>query len=545
MTTDPGPSTRSLARSSVVVGAGTLLSRLTGFVRVSVLAAVLGISLVTDAYNLANSTPNIVYELLLGGILTATLVPLFVKAVEEADPVASRAITTVSLALLFAGTLLGTLAAPWIIDVYSGLAGSSHGAGVTQHQIVQQQELATQLLRWFMPQMLFYGVTALATAMLNARRRFAAAAFAPALNNIVVIAALLAVARVSTHTPTLHSVLDDPVVVLLLGLGTTAGVVAMALVLVPAVRRAGGDFGWHWEPRHPAVRKLARLSGWTVGYVAANQVAFLVVLVLAYRSTGAVSVYLAAFTLYQLPHGLLAVSIMTALAPELARSHQRGDFAALRHHFASGLRMLVLVMVPAALGMAVLARPLVHALLDHGNFKHHFVSVTADTLAAFAVGLAAFSVYLYVVRTYTSIQNTRTPFVLNAVENGVNIATAFALWEWQGVAGLAWSWTIAYTVGAVAALLTLRRDLGGIEGRSIVATLWRVVVALVPAVASVVVIDRMIGDATFESSVAVLALGAVAGTVVFVGALQLLGISLIRMIRDILRRDAAPAAANA
>ena len=208
------------------------------------------------------------------------------KAVEEADPVASRAITTVSIALLFAAH------------------GGRHARGAVDHRRVLrsrrqlprrgrhappdrlQQELATELLRWFMPQMLFYGVTALATAMLNARRRFAAAAFAPVLNNVVVIAALLAVARASTHTPTVHSVLDDPVLVLLLGLGTTAGVVAMAVVLVPAVRRAGGDFGWLWESRHPAVRKLARLSGWTVGYVAANQVAFLVVLVLAYRIDG-------------------------------------------------------------------------------------------------------------------------------------------------------------------------------------------------------------------------------------------------------------------
>jgi len=279
--------------------------------------------------------------------------------------------------------------------------------------------------------------------------------------------------------------------------------------------------------------------------VVANQVAFLVVLVLAYRSTGAVSVYLAAFTVYQLPHGLLAVSIMTALAPELARSHQRGDIAALRRHFAAGLRMLLLVMVPAALGMAVLARPLVHALLDHGHFKHQYVSVTADTLAAFAIGLAAFSVYLYVVRTYTSIQNTRTPFVLNVVENGVNVATAFALWEWKGVTGLAWSWTIAYTVGAVVAVLTLRRDLGGIEGGSIVATLWRVVVALVPTAAVAVVVDRAIGTASFGASVAVLALAATAGAAAFVVTLQLLGISLIRMIRDILRRDGAAVGARA
>ena len=523
------PDARSLARSSAVIGAGTLLSRVTGFLRVSALAA-LGFGLVTDAYNLANSTPNIVYELLLGGILTATLVPLFVKSVEESDPVASRAITSVSLALLFAGTVLGTVAAPWIIDVYSGLAGTAHGA-----QGAAQQQLATELLRWFMPQMLFYGVTALATAMLNARRRFAAAAFAPVLNNVVVIAALLAVARVSTHTPTVRSVLDDPVLVLLLGLGTTAGVVAMALVLVPAVHRAGGDLRWHWEPRHPAVRRLARLSGWTVGYVAANQVAFLVVLVLAYRSTGAVSVYLAAFTFYQLPHGLVAVSVMTALAPELARSHQRGDLAMLRRHFAGGLRMIVLTMVPAALGLAVLARPLIRALLDHGDFSAHDVAVTADTLRAFAVGLAAFSVYLYVVRTFTSMQNTRTPFMLNLVENGTNIATAFALWEWNGVVGLAWSWTIAYTVGAAVALLRLRTDLGGIEGRSVVDTLWRVLVALVPTALVAVGVDRIVGSGSLVAAGTDLVCAAIAASAVYALTLHLLGIPIIRMFLDILR----------
>lgn len=523
------PDARSLARSSAVIGAGTLLSRITGFLRVSALAA-LGFGLVTDAYNLANSTPNIVYELLLGGILTATLVPLFVKSVEEADPVASRAITTISLALLFAGTVVGTLAAPWIIDVYSGLAGTAHGA-----RGVAQQELATQLLRWFMPQMLFYGVTALATAMLNARRRFAAAAFAPVLNNVVVIAALLAVARVTTHTPTVRSVLDDPVLVLLLGLGTTAGVVAMALVLVPAVHRSGSDFRWHWEPRHPAVRKLARLSGWTVGYVAANQVAFLVVLVLAYPSGGAVSVYLAAFTFYQLPHGLIAVSVMTALAPELARSHQRGDLASLRRHFAGGLRMLVLTMVPAALGLAVLARPLIRALLDHGDFSAHDVAETADTLRAFAIGLAAFSVYLYVVRTFTSMQNTRTPFLVNLVENGTNIATAFALWEWYGVVGLAWSWTIAYTVGAAVALLRLRAHLGGIEGRSVVATVWRVLVALVPTALVAVGVDRVVGSGSLVAAGADLVVAAIAASAVYALTLHLLGIPIIRMFLDILR----------
>ena len=206
-----------LARTSAVIGIGTLLSRVTGFLRVSALVA-LGLGPLTDAYNLANSTPNIVYELLVGGILTATLIPLFVEFHERDDPTATDAIATITLALLLVGTVAGTVMAPWIIDGYVAVAGVARGAGRAA-----QQELATDLLRWFMPQMLFYGITALATSLLNARRRFAAAAFAPVLNNVVVITVLIAIGRATSAPPTVQSVLDDPVLVLLLGLGTTAG----------------------------------------------------------------------------------------------------------------------------------------------------------------------------------------------------------------------------------------------------------------------------------------------------------------------------------
>ena len=146
------------------------------------------------------------------------------------------------------------------------------------------------------------------------------------LNNIVVICALIALPIVASEPPTVTSVLDDPTLVLLLGLGTTAGIVAMALVLLPALRNAGVHLRWVWEWRHPAVRHLARLSGWTIGYVATNQVAFWVALFVAYGTNGDASVYLAAFTFFQLPHGLFAVSIMTALAPELASRASRGDY---------------------------------------------------------------------------------------------------------------------------------------------------------------------------------------------------------------------------
>ncbi len=523
--------TQRLARSSAIIGLGTLLSRITGLLRVSALAA-LGFTALTDVYNVANSAPNIIYELLLGGILTATLVPLFVESHERNDPDATAAINTVAVVLLTVGSVLGVLAAPWIIGAYFKLAISS-----TVPHRAAREALATDLLRWFMPQMFFYGVTALASAMLNARRRFTTGAFAPVLNNLVVIAMLLAVGRATTAAPTVRSVLADPALSTLLGLGTTAGVIAMTLVLLPAVRRAGGAIRWLWAPRHPAVRRLVRLSGWTVGYVAANQVAFFVVLVLAGQaSSGSVSIYLAAFTFFQLPHGLLAVSVMTALGPELASRHQAADLDGLREHFTGGLRILLVVMIPAAGGLAVLARPLISALLEHGNFHESSVTPTADALRAFAVGLVAFSVYLYVVRTFSSMQDTRSPFMVNLVENGVNIATAFAFYQWLGIEGLAWSWTVAYCVAAVLALVRLRRRLGHLDGRMLGTTATRVVVALVPAGVAAAAIDHALGSATPSRSLVTLLVASAAAGIVFVPLLQWLGIDGFGMVRQVVRR---------
>ena len=516
-----------LVRSSAVVGLGTALSRITGFLRVSALAA-LGFARLTDVYNIANSTPNIVYELLLGGILTATLVPLYVEHYERDDQRATDAINSVAIASLAAITVLGFIAAPWIIDLYMLRL---HGAGKAA-----QQALATDLLRWFMPQVFFYGLTALATAMLNARRRFAAAAFAPVLNNVVVIAALLALPRIASEPPTVTSVLQDPALVLLLGLGTTAGIVAMALVLWPALRHAGARLHWVWEWRHPAVRQLARLSGWTVGYVATNQVAFWVALFLSYGHSGDASIYLAAFTFFQLPHGLFAVSIMTALAPELASRASRRDFDGLRAQFAMGFRLMGLVVIPAAAILFVLARPIVNALLDYGSFSSQNGTATAETLAAFAVGLFSFSAYLFTLRGFYAMQDTRTPFLLNALENGLNIVFAFALYPLFGVQGLALSWSIAYIVAMVASLAAMRRRLGRLEGRRTADTLGRVLAATAVLAALAWGVATAIGYSTPARAILATAAALLVGLVGFLATLQVLHVGELALLRDALRR---------
>jgi putative peptidoglycan lipid II flippase len=505
---------RRLVRSSAVVGVGTALSRATGFLRVSALA-LLGFGRLTDVYNIANSAPNIVYELLLGGILTATLVPLYVEHVERRDQRATDAINTVSIVLLLALTVVGILAAPWIIQLFTSdlPAGGNRAA---------QQALATDLLRWFMPQMFFYGITALATAMLNARHRFAAAAFAPVLNNVIVIAVLLALPRVASAPPSVQSVLDDPWLVVLLGLGTTAGIIAMALVLLPALHAAGETFRWVWDLRHPAVRKLARLSGWSVGYVIANQVAFLVALRLSYGQSGDTSVYLAAFTFFQLPHGLFAVSIMTALAPELASRAQRGDTDGLRSQFALGFRLMGLVVIPAAVILAVLARPIVNALLARGDFTVRSASLTAGTLLAFAVGLFFFSAYLFILRAFYAMQDTRTPFLLNCVENGINIVLAFALYSSMGVKGLALSWSIAYGVSALIALAALRRRLGRLEGRRTLTSAGRVVGASAVLGATAWLVAQAVGYSGANQALVATAAAVVVGGGLYLVVLRLL-----------------------
>jgi putative peptidoglycan lipid II flippase len=520
-------SERRLIRSSATVGLGTALSRITGFLRVSALAA-LGFARLTDVYNVANSTPNIVYELLLGGILTATLVPLYVEHVERDDPRASDAINSVAIAVLAVVTVLGIIAAPWIVDLYMlRLDGPGQA---------EQHALATDLLRWFMPQIFFYGLTALATAMLNARRRFAAAAFAPVLNNVVVIAVLLALPRVASRPPTVTSVLDDPALVVLLGLGTTAGIVAMALVLFPALHHAGARLHWVWEWRHPAVRKLARLSGWTVGYVATNQVAFWVALFLAYAHSGDASIYLAAFIFFQLPHGLFAVSIMTALAPELASRASRGDMVGLREQFALGFRLMTLVVLPAAAVLAVLSRPIVNALLDYGSFSASNGAATAETLVAFAVGLFSFSAYLFTLRGFYAMQDTRTPFLLNCLENGLNIVLAIALYPALGVQGLALAWSIAYIVAMAAALVAMRRRLDRLEGRHLVDTFGRVLAGTAVLALLAWVVAQAIGYGTPGRAIVATTAALVVGGTGFLVTVHLLRVGELRLLRDAVRR---------
>jgi len=529
--------TGRLLQSSAVVGIGTALSRATGFLRVAAIAYALGVTATAGVYSYANETPNIVYELLLGGVLTATLVPQFVRHLQQRDEDATSAVVTVSMLALVAITVIGVLLAPLIVDIYT-LRVSGPGRA-------EQQELATKLLRLFMPQMLFYGFTALATGLLRARRRFAAAAFAPVLNNVVVISIFLALPRVIDGPFTVRRINDDTGLVLLLGLGTTAGVAAMALALVPALRGARVHLRFLASWKHAAVRTLVRLSGWTFGYVVANQIALWVVLVLANGVQGGAFAYLSAYAFFQLPHGLFAVSIMTAVEPELAAAGGRNDMAALRHRFARALRLVLTVVIPAAAVYVALARPIVVALLQRGAFSAADASLVADTLVGFAIGIPLFSTYLFALRVYYALEDTRTPFLINCGENAANVLLALLLFDELGIDGLAFAFSGAYGIAAVVTLALLSRRIGGLQGRGIGSTVARVgLVAAAAGVAAWQVAVR-IGWSGPGIAFAGVVLGLLAASAVTVAGLWLLRVQEFQEVLDLVlrRRPDAPSPA--
>ncbi|MGH9245148.1 MAG: murein biosynthesis integral membrane protein MurJ [Acidimicrobiales bacterium] len=516
--------TGRLVRSSAVVAVGTALSRVTGLVRTSVLVGVFGIGALTDAYNVASNTPHIIYELILGGILSATLVPIFVEQAERDDPDGASAIVTVTMIALVVLTLGGVLAAPLIIRIYTWAKPAEEAA--------EQAAVAVPLMRMFVPQMLLYGITALATALLNARRRYLAPAYSPILNNIVVVAMLLAAPVVAGRALTFDVVRDRPGLQLLLGLGTTAGVVAMTIPLVPAVRRAGWRLRWNPAWRHPAVGEVVRLSGWTVGYVIANQVALAIVLALANRNEGQVAAYTTAFVFFQLPHGLIAVSFMTTFVPELAAAANDRAWATYRSRFSLGIRLMALLILPAGVGYALLSRPLVGVLLERGQFDAADSALTADVLANFAIGLLGFSVYLFALRGFYALRDTRTPFILNVIENAVNVVLAVALVGRYGAPGLALAYAIAYLVSACLALAVLRRRVSGIDGRRLATSSLRLVGATAVMGLAVWGVTRGVGGDSGTAALARIGVAVPVGVVVYGLALVAVRAEELRGLRS-------------
>jgi putative peptidoglycan lipid II flippase len=515
-----------LLKSNVVVALGTALSRVTGLVRVAIFAIIVGQAALADAYNSANNSPNAIYELLLGGVLSASLVPMFTKQAEEHDDDATSAVVSVALIALTVLTALAVIAAPLVFRLFS--IDVAEGVDPTEYRRV-----GTALARIFLIQIFFYGISALASALLQARRRYFAAAWAPVLSNLIIIGALLLVSgTVDGREPQLIEVLTNDRLRWTLGLGATVGIAVMALAMLPALRSADISLEFRPEFRHPAVRRLLSLSTWTLGYVVANQVAIVVVQNLAEPGSGNVNAYSLAYIFFVLPHGLLAMSIATTFTPEMARAVARRDRSAFVDRASSGIRLIALLTFPAAAAMFVLRRPLIGLAMQHGNFDASDALVTSRALAGFALGLVGFSVYLFVLRAFYAHGDGRTPFVINLFENLINIALAVVLVSRFGVLGLGAAFAIAYVLSSLWSLQVLADKVPGFEVRPIIESLARMGLAAVVAAEVTWSVANLVGGNEGMSAVARVGVGGITGLAAYVFIVWALGVDELTQLRD-------------
>ncbi|NDD00329.1 hypothetical protein EB083_06260, partial [bacterium] len=270
----------------------------------------------------------------------------------------------------------------------------------------------------------------------------------------------LFVSRVSSvDPPTLEEIVENSSLHWLLGMGSTSGIIVMALALVFALRRSGTSLKFKFNQTHDAVRQMLKLSGWAVAYIAANQVTLVVIKNLATPGSGNVDAYSKAYTFFSLPHGLLAVSIATTFVPELARAVAQNNRHEFDRRFFSGLRLTAIATIPASIILVLFAKPIVAQLLQYGNFDASATTNTARALTGLAVGLSGFSIYLFVLRGFYSHGDTRTPFFINLFENALNVVFAIALVKKYDVLGLGLAFSFAYLISSVIAFIALRRKI--------------------------------------------------------------------------------------
>ncbi|MFE3093710.1 murein biosynthesis integral membrane protein MurJ [Streptomyces sp. NPDC059248] len=503
----PGPpkESASVARSGAVMAAGSLVSRITGFARSAMVAAALGIGLVADGYAVANAVPTIVYMLLVGGALNAVFVPELVRAAKEhADGGAAytqRLLTVCAVALLLI-TGVAVAAAPQIVAAYTGYSGA-------------QAEMTVAFARYCLPQIFFLGLFTVLGQVLNARGRFGAMMWTPVLNNLVVVSVF------GLYLATSDGGALTPAETALLGWGTTAGIAVQALALVPSLRRAGFSWRPRFDWRGSGLTRPLRAAGWLVLLVLSNQAAYWVVTRLATtagrRAADAgidggagFSAYANAYTLWAVPHGIITVSLVTALLPRMSRAAADDDPAAVRRDVSYALRTTGSFIVPAACALLALAQPIMTVVYGHGRTDPGDVALMAGILMAFAPGLIAFSGQYVLSRAFYALSDTRTPFLLNLVVVTVNAGLAVVAYlllpaRWA-VTGMAGAYSVALLAGWVVTAVVLRRRLAATAGGSgpgragrwwrsaSAGTLARLLVAAVPAAGLGHLTARAVGD---------------------------------------------------
>jgi putative peptidoglycan lipid II flippase len=538
---------RSLGRASAALAAGTLVSRVLGFVSAAVLAWAIGPQNPgANAFALANQLPNNIYAIVAAGVLSAVLVPQIVRAGLHADGGQNfvNRLVTLGVVVFLGATVIATLCAPLLVDLYTLDAGDTGGA------LGGGRALAIAFAYWCLPQIFFYAIYSLLGEVLNARGVFGPFTWSPVVNTVVVIITLLAVDAMFGVDPA-H---QDPASwttpqITLLAAGATAGIAAQALVLLLFWRRTGlgyrPDFRW----RGVGLGGTMRAAGWTFAMIVVTQLAGIVQSKVAFTAgaeDASVAVKRIAWLICILPHSIVAVSIATPYFTRMSTGARDGDLAAVRGDLSASLRTIGLLVAGAAAALAAAALPFAAVF---ANAPREVVSI-AGVLLAFLIGLVPFSVVFVMQRAYYALGDTRTPFLFQLVQSALFVTGALVVAVTAPgpvvAAGIALVTSIAGTAQAVVAALLLRRRLGGVGGGRLVRRFGAYLLATIPAAAAGVGILWLLGglpgdgggfavSGPVQGILSVILIGAVSFAV-YLGALALARVPEVRDLGGLVRR---------
>jgi putative peptidoglycan lipid II flippase len=540
-------STPSIGRASAALAAGTLVSRVLGFVSAAVLAWAIGPQNPgANAFALANQLPNNIYAIVAAGVLSAVLVPQIVRAGLHSDGGQAfvNRLVTLGVVLFIVATAIATLCAPLLVDLYTldaGAADSALGGG---------RALAIAFAYWCLPQIFFYAVYSLLGEVLNARGVFGPFTWSPVLNNVVVIISLLVFATVFGVDPA-H---QDPATwtgqqITLVAGGATLGIAVQALVLLAFWRRTGLGFRPDFRWRGVGLGTTARAAGWTFAMILLTQLAGIVQSKVAFTAgadDASVAVLRIAWLIFMLPHSIIAVSIATPYFTRMSADARDADLPAVRANLSASLRTIGLLVAGSAAALAAAALPFAAVF---SNAPDEVVGIGL-VLLAFLIGLVPFSAVFVMQRAYYALGDTRTPFLFQLVQSVLFVAGALAVAVLAPgslvAAGIALATSLAGTVQAVVAAVLLRRRLGGVGGRRLIRRFGAYLLATIPAAAAGVGILYLLGGLPGDGGgfavsgrmpgiASVILIGAVSFGV-YLGLLALARVPEVRDIGGLVRR---------
>lgn len=515
-----------MMRSSALMASGTIVSRITGFIRSLVIAAALGTAVFANTYNVANTMPTLLYILVGGGALNAVFVPQLVRAMRNDDDggeaYANRLLTLV-MTLLLALTALAVFAAPWLIRIMANSLAEQEA----------EFELATTFARYCLPIIFFMGLHVMFGQILNARERYGPMMWTPVLNNLVIIATfgLYIWVAGTQHSSGMTAARITPDEARLLGLGTLLGMIVQSLAMVPYLRAARFHFRPRFDWRGHGLGKAAGLAKWTFLFVLANQLGYLVTTQLANaidsdaQTDGITwgvgfSAYTNALLVWQFPQAVITVSVMAAMLPRMSRAAADNDKTSVRDDISAGLRMSAVAIVPCAVVFVALGRDIGGLIFaPTGVNSAHWIGYM---LMALGLGLIPFSAQYVLLRGFYAYEDTRTPF-LNTVWVAATTAALSGLaylvlpTKWAGV-GMAGAYGAAYLVGVMLAARRLKTYLPDLDGRRVTRTYTRLIVASALGGVAAFAVARMCTNSLgngFGGSLAAVLAGLVAMAVVF------------------------------